>query len=182
MQLQFQNFCLCLELCDCENKGMLRYKEIDRSRYWNAWKKLVNFHKDISFNAGSGYLKEMQYIMHAYKTPDNPVWHNAHLWREELRLKKAQLRTLIVDYITDKCSHSCFSSKSWKFSKKRCRRLQFIQKLHTNIWNLEKTPLIYFHFLMTSTKWKRKKNLLRTEWLIQQILYFHWIVSHFQNQ
>ncbi len=27
----------------------------------------------------------MQYIMHAYNTPDNLVRYNAHLWREDVR-------------------------------------------------------------------------------------------------
>lgn len=100
----------------------------------------------------------MQYIMHAYNTPDNLVRYNAHLWCEDVR-------RVIWSFVLKKhcglhhgqmLSFLFFIKSHWSsLKKKRYRGLQFTQKQHTNIWKLEKTPLIYFHFLMTSAKWKK---------------------------
>lgn len=62
----------------CDLKGYA----LDRSGFWNAWKTSELSQREIMLRV---LRKEMKYIMHAYNTPDNLVWYNAHFWCEDVR-------------------------------------------------------------------------------------------------
>lgn len=134
----------------CDLKGYA----LDRSGYWNAWKtsELSKREREIFQIVLRVLRKEMKYIMHAYNTPDNLVWYNAHFWREDVRrviwsfvLKKQDWEHWL--WIALQKMLSCFSSKVITVLWKRSRTSVYSETAYKYLKLRENPPLIFFlHF------------------------------------